>query len=90
MTTTLITSDDDEAEKMILSDDEEKGLDTTDNKTTDNEAKTDEKQFAKGVNEKHVLRLQSELNNNSERNVVGVVKTGSESNSPTLKALRTS
>ena len=83
--TTLITSDDDEAEKMILHDDDEKGLETTDNK-----AKTDEKQFAKGVNEKHVLRLQSELNNNSERNVVGVVKTSSESDSPILKALRTS
>ena len=81
-TTTLITSDDDEAEKMILRDDEEKGLETTDNK-----AKRDERQLATGVNKKHVLRLQSEFNNNND--VVGVVKTSSGSDSPMLKALRT-
>ena len=86
--TTLITSDDDDAEKMILSD-EDKETDKTD-KTDDKDKTVDDKQFAKDVNNnKQVQRLQSEFNINGE-NVVGVVRTSSESGSPLLKALKTS
>jgi hypothetical protein len=88
--TSLVTSYDDEAEKMMLGDGE-KGLETDKTDKTDKTVikdETDDKELAK---DKHIQRLQSENNNKSnERNVVGVVKTSSQSGSLLLTAITTS